>query len=135
MHTGFVYLITNNVNNLVYVGETLSTINDRWSSHRAKARIAKRSSWKRSRGAPITVAMANIGHLHFRITVLQYVFAESKDRLKLLLEENEAVWINYFDALNPTCGYNRRINPFMSGLKRKGVLLSWLARLENLRSA
>ena len=34
---GYIYIITNDINNKVYIGQTISTIEHRWGEHKAKA--------------------------------------------------------------------------------------------------
>lgn len=34
---GYIYIITNDINNKVYIGQTISTVEHRWGEHKAKA--------------------------------------------------------------------------------------------------
>ena len=89
--TGFIYKITNDINNKIYIGQTSTTIEERFNSH--KKDMTKRNLEHR----PLYNAMNKYGIEHFSIELIEEV--EIK-----LLGEREKFWIQYFDSYHN--GYN-----------------------------
>lgn len=85
----FIYLITNDINNKVYVGKTEADIFIRFKEH---CRDALRD---RNKNRPLYSAMRKYGAEHFSIRVLE----ETNDP-----EEREKFWIAYFNSYH--IGYN-----------------------------
>lgn len=88
---GFIYKITNEVNNKVYIGKTLSSIDKRFKQH-------KEDSQKENEEIrPLYRAMKKYGVEKFHIEKVEECPLE-------LLSEREKYWINYFSSY--TNGYN-----------------------------
>lgn len=90
---GYIYEITNKVNNKVYIGQTVQTVARRWQGHRYDA----------LRGSTMAIhkAMKKYGLENFFIEVM--CEASSKDELNRL----EQTYISGFNTLSPN-GYNLR---------------------------
>lgn len=85
---GYIYLITNDVNNKKYIGQTKRSIELRYNEHC----FDKRST------SNIHKAIKEIGYTHFKVQELECV---EYDRLN----ERENYWIDYYDCYNN--GYNK----------------------------
>lgn len=89
MAYGLIYLVTNTVTGLIYVGQTTRTLADRWKSHRA--------SGKKSRlGASIRA------HGKEAFTMQLIATADSRDELNDL----ERKYIAQYRSADPSIGYN-----------------------------
>lgn len=94
--TGYIYLITNDTNGRVYVGQTTS---------RPEARLVEHiTNSKKDMNSKFCVAIREIGEQHFRIHVLEMV--EEKDVKSLLtkLTDRENHFIKIFNSIEN--GYN-----------------------------
>lgn len=86
---GFIYKITNDINDKIYVGQTSGTLKERFKQHKKKMNSEDRKTY------PLYNAMRKYGIEHFSIKIL-----EETDNL----QEREQYWIKYFDSYNN--GYN-----------------------------
>lgn len=86
---GFIYLITNNVNNKKYVGQTIGSIQERWNQHLRATRD------KGSRH--LYDAIKKYGYQSFSIQILEEVPNNQ-------LNERECYWISYYNSFKK--GYN-----------------------------
>ena len=104
---GYIYIIKNDFNNKVYIGQTSRTIEIRWKEHVRKA------------GQMLHKIMLTHGIEHFWIEQIE----ECDDSL---LDEREKYWIQYYDSF--TNGYNLtmggQLNPIMT-TKEQEVLTLW----------
>lgn len=87
-----IYLVTNLVNGLIYVGLTRATPEVRWAGH---VRLSRRPDTDLSR------AIAEFGPEKFSLKVLESCTTIEE------LEKCEKKWIRDLDAQNPKVGYNR----------------------------
>ena len=87
---GFIYKITNRVNNKVYIGQTHFTIEHRWKQHIKNFNIEHRQQ-------PLYKAFAKYGIENFNIEKVEEVECEK-------LNEREIYWIAYYDSFKN--GYN-----------------------------
>lgn len=88
-----IYLIENVVNNKVYVGQTIRTLEQRWAAHL--------QSIKHHNGCPgLMNAMLKYGVENF--TIKQIDRASTKEEL----DEKETYWITKYKATDPRYGYN-----------------------------
>ena len=88
----YIYKITNDINNKVYIGKTLNSIEERWKQH------CKDSKKERCEKRPLYNAMNKYGIECFHIETIENVTDIS------LLEEREKYWIEYFNSFKE--GYN-----------------------------
>ena len=96
---GYIYKITNDVNDKIYIGETSRSLEDRFSEHC----FDKRSTSKIHR------AIQEIGWRHFKIEAIERVPLSQ-------IYEREAYWVNYYDSYNK--GYNSTPDGHSSSLSR-----------------
>ena len=92
---GFIYLITNTINGKYYVGQTVNSIQTRWSQHKCEAK----------RGIPDVYfirALKKYGPENFIVEELE----ECADEL---LNEREIYYIKKYDSNNNNKGYNSTI--------------------------
>ena len=90
---GYIYKISNTVNNKIYIGQTSRTVEKRWNLHK---RTAKNPSYL-SYSYPLYQAMRKYGIDNFQIEVIEET--DNKN-----LNEREVYWISYYDSYNK--GYN-----------------------------
>lgn len=89
--TGFIYVITNDVNGKQYIGQTTDILKNRFSDH------CKDSNLARCHGRPLYLAMNKYGKEHFSIKEIEECPFE-------LLDEREQYWIQKLDTYRH--GYN-----------------------------
>lgn len=85
---GKIYLITNTINNKVYVGQTLLSVAVRWQSHIMSSRLEDTKFYR---------AINKYGKENFQYKIIEEVVEE-------LLHDREKYWIKYYDSYNN--GYN-----------------------------
>ena len=91
MKFGKIYLITNDVNSKVYVGQTIQTLNKRFNGHCCYSKS------DRSSNMYIKWAFHKYGRDKFHITLLEECPID-------LLNERERYWISFYNSYNE--GYN-----------------------------
>ena len=93
MRTGLIYKIENKTNNKIYVGQTVTSLNERWNGHKCDTK---------RKNTPLYASMKkhinNIDDI-FTISVLEENIPYSK------LDEIEINWISKLNSLHPN-GYN-----------------------------
>lgn len=82
---GYIYLITNLINNKLYVGQTVHTIQDRWTKHVSESH-AKDNDY-----SLLHRAIVKYGETNFDIKELEKCESE-------LLNEREKFWIKHYDT-------------------------------------
>lgn len=87
---GFIYKITNRVNNKVYIGQTHFTIEHRWKQHLKNFNIEHRKQ-------PLYAAFTKYGIENFYIEKIEEVKCED-------LDKREMYWIAYYNSFKG--GYN-----------------------------
>ena len=90
---GYIYCITNLINNKQYVGKTTQTIEERFKEH------IKDSKKDRCNKRPLYDAMNKYGIENFKVDELEYVTNDA------LLSEREIYWIKELNTCGRT-GYN-----------------------------
>jgi len=90
---GYIYKITNDINNMIYIGQTSRSVDYRWKEHLTDVKTE-------STTMPIHLAMRKYGIEHFCVELVEQ--CESS-----LLNEREIYWINYYDSFHN--GYNATI--------------------------
>ena len=91
---GYIYKITNNVNQKIYIGQTRNLIKYRWQHHLWKGNHPE----KPDTNYPLYRAMRKYGAENFQIEEIE----ETTDEL---LNEREIYWIQYYNSYVPN-GYN-----------------------------
>lgn len=96
---GYIYKITNMLNNKVYIGQTLQNYKTRWSQHRNfkhGGRIL----------GPMYKDFESYGLDNFKFEVLEEINKESRQKLSQELDRLEIQYIKDLNSLFPN-GYNR----------------------------
>ena len=88
---GYIYKITNTINNKIYIGQTRQTPQIRFNRHLLEA--------KRHTNRYLYDAMNKYGYDNFVLETIEEI--EDKD-----LNEREIYWINYYHSDNKQYGYN-----------------------------
>lgn len=89
---GYIYKVTNVINNKIYIGQTIQSIKNRWYRHCSKSGLSKSEM-----NTHFKKAILKYGKENFRIEILE--ICDSK-----LLNEREKHYINYYDSYRH--GYN-----------------------------
>lgn len=100
LYEGYIYKIYNDINNKIYIGQTIRTIRIRWSQYKYDSKnkdISKKCIIHR--------AMSKYGIENFHIVMIDKYFGLSKDDLIYKLNNAEQKYINEFNCIDPN-GYN-----------------------------
>lgn len=81
---GFIYKVTNNINNKVYIGKTLHNIEKRFNEHKWEAKT-------NAKGRPFHLALNKYGSENFSIEILEEVEFNK-------LNEKEIYWISFYNS-------------------------------------
>lgn len=81
MPTGKIYKITNDVNDLIYVGSTIGPLCKRMAGHRTDAKRDKKSA--------INTAIRELGSQHFKIVLIENFTCQTREELRA----REDFWI------------------------------------------
>ncbi len=87
---GYIYIVKNNVNSKVYIGQTKKSIEERWKEHIYSSTY---------RNQILYIAMRKYGVENFFIEEIEHVDVNTS------LDEREIFWINHYDSVAPN-GYN-----------------------------
>lgn len=90
---GFIYKITNKVNNKVYIGQTRYTVESRWRQHLKNYNVEHRKQ-------PLYMAFEKYGVENFEVELIEEVNVDK-------LDEREIFWIAKYDSFKN--GYNATI--------------------------
>lgn len=99
-YIGYIYKITNTVNNKCYIGQTIKSIQTRFKQHMSRA--IKHADMKSHLGA----AIRTYGEQSFKIEELFKVVAYSIETRIILLDTLECYYIRKFNSRNVNLGYN-----------------------------
>lgn len=90
---GYIYKITNIINNKIYIGKTEETVEIRFLEHLSAVKVGKKKT-------KLYSAMKHYGVENFIVEEIDS--ADSRPELN----EKEKYWIAYYDSMNPGIGYN-----------------------------
>ena len=117
---GYIYKIWNNINDKLYIGKTLSTIEERFREH------CRDKTLRKCEKRPLYNAMNKYGEEHFHIELIEECDID-------LLSQRECYWIEFYDTYhngyNATKGgdgrqlydYNLIVELYQSGLLIKEI--------------
>ena len=100
LYIGYIYKIENDINNKVYIGQTISTIAERWHGHMSAALNEKRCK------SALYNAMRKYGREKFHIHEIINVSHATKDGLINELNRLEKYYILQYQSLTSQNGYN-----------------------------
>ena len=110
---GFIYIIKNTVNSKVYIGQTRTSVEQRWREHLRHAQYGDQV---------INRAMKKYGIDKFYIEILELCS-------KVLLDYREMYYIDLYDSTNKSKSYNVSIGGYTPRFKRKVLSISDLVDL------
>lgn len=112
---GEIYIIKNNINNKVYVGQTIQGYKNRFWGHKHESKSIDR---------PLYRAFRKYGIENFYVELLE-------DNIPYeLLDEREIYWIKYYDCVNPK-GYNISLGGFNYRTEEERIRMSESMKGEN----
>lgn len=97
-YEGWIYFVTNKVNNKKYIGQTTVTINIRWNQHVSKS--------NNNPDTIIDTAIAKYGKENFTVEELDFVSVDTKEELIDKLNSLEVYYIQRYSSLVSQYGYN-----------------------------
>lgn len=97
---GFIYKIINDVNDKVYIGQTITTIKERWHGHMSACLSETRCK------SALYNAMRKYGRENFHIIEIDKIIKENKEQLINALNELEQFRIKEYKSLISENGYN-----------------------------
>ena len=112
MYEGYIYKLLCNVNNKIYIGQTTTTIQDRWSGH-------KHDACRRNYKTAICKAIKKYGYDNFTIEQIEKVCCNTKEELKNQLNSLEIYYIAFYHSLTHENGYNITKGGDNSGIQQK----------------
>lgn len=98
-YIGYIYKISNTVNNKLYIGQTVKNIHTRFREHIRSARTNTNQTMI------IPKAIKKYGEDKFSISELEKIIANSKEELYNKLNEKEIFYISLYNTVRPN-GYN-----------------------------
>lgn len=110
---GFIYIIKNTVNSKVYIGQTRTSVDQRWKEHLRHAQYGDQV---------INRAMKKYGIDKFYIETLEICDIS-------ILDEREIYYIDLYDSTDKSRGYNVSIGGNTPRFKRKALSISDLVDL------
>lgn len=113
---GYIYKIYNDINDLVYVGQTCRTIQERWDQHLHASQKLKNTN-------KLYTAMRELGSENFHIIQLE----ECENQL---LNQKENYWITFFNSKQN--GYNTVNAPNTKWTKRYSIFNNEIDQVEIL---
>ena len=93
MKKGTIYKITNQMNGLVYIGQTVQSLKRRWKSHKSHLQCQSHHNELLQR------VYNKYGFDVFSIDILELCNIDK-------LDDRERYWIDYYDSTNREKGYN-----------------------------
>ena len=101
MKTGSIYIITNSINDKVYIGQTTMSIDDRWKSHLKPSTLKQKGSYK------LYNAMNKYGKENFSCKVLEtnIPVEELNDKEIYYIEQYDS----FYNGYNSTKGGDGRV--------------------------
>ena len=98
-YEGFLYIITNDINDKVYIGQTLLTTELRWIEH-------KHAAGRKKSKTALYLAMKKYNIEKFHIQELERVEAVTEEELRGILNTKEIAYIRQYQSLTHENGYN-----------------------------
>ena len=106
--TGYIYKLTNRINDKVYIGQTYN-LQTRLNSHKSKALNTKNKFYN---------AVRKYGWENFELSILSTITANTKEELSTLLDKLEIEYIRQYNS------YKSGYNSTLGGHSKRGYKLS-----------
>lgn len=97
---GYIYCITNEINNKKYIGQTIQDYKKRWYRHIYD--LNKNMHMNKH----LQNAWNEYGEENFKFEVLDVIEGNSEENLRILINEKEKFYINKWNLLDNKYGYN-----------------------------
>lgn len=98
-YEGYIYIISNDINNKVYIGQTIETVEKRYKDHISASKSSN------TKGVILYNAMRKYGVEHFIVKELKKISCISNTELRDKINELECYYISKYNSQNPN-GYN-----------------------------
>lgn len=98
-YKGYIYCITNSINSKVYIGQTKTSVKERYATHLRCVRSSNGCNYL------LYLAMRKYGVNNFSVETIECIFSDSKDDLQRQLDDREIFYIKKRGSLKPG-GYN-----------------------------
>ncbi len=98
---GYIYIICNDINNKVYIGQTRQTIQKRFQQH-----LKAHKKTKVSDVTPFDLIIGDLGTEHFSCSVLKELNDVDLNHLVMMLKKFERYYIKKYKSNNSMYGYN-----------------------------
>ena len=98
-YEGYIYIISNDINNKVYIGQTIETIEKRYKDHISASKSSN------TKGVILYNAMRKYGVEHFIVKELKKISCISNIELRDKINESECYYISKYNSQKPN-GYN-----------------------------
>ena len=98
-HEGYIYCITNVLNDKKYIGQTIQKPSHRWAHHKC-------ANGRKFVDTYIDRAIAKYGEDNFKFEVIDTIVTNTKEELYPLLDKAEISYINSYHSLWNENGYN-----------------------------
>jgi group I intron endonuclease len=99
-----IYIITNNIDGKVYIGQTHRPVQERWNQH------VRESKYARSSSKYLYKAIKKHGIENFSFEVLEHITKDIDESAKIqALNKLEIYYISVYDSANPKHGYNSHL--------------------------
>lgn len=133
MYEGFIYKIYNDINSKLYIGQTRTTIKQRWKQHRTDSKNLKNN-------VVLYKAIRKHGIDSFHIKEIDRCYSDSKDGIIEKLNHLEMFYIKKYKSLVNENGYNMDKGGFSSNssnvpVKQYDLLLNYIKTFESITEA
>ena len=132
LYQGYIYCITNTVNGKMYIGQTRTTVEQRWSSHITSSKNDDK---------PLYRAIRKYGLEKFTVETIFVLSSKTKEMLKHTLDFCEKYFIGKYKTLifengyNLTRGGDSKGFDFMRPVKQYDLQLNYIQSYESASDA
>ena len=114
MWEGYIYVIENDINIRVYVGQTIRNVEDRFKEHIKESKNILNQKY-------LYKAIRKYGESHFKIREILKIQSNSRKEVEKDLDVFEQYYIKKFKCMYGDCGYNGTIGGHNHQIVEKSV--------------